>query len=658
MPRMPYDETSQRVRAMVQNGVPRQEVESWLGAQGWPLQEFRAVGRAAVPGWAQAVGQGATLGFSDEITAGAGALYDRVTGASSDMGKAYDQRLEAERAELGRFKEEHPIASTALELGGAVAPALLTGGMAAAPSLGSAMVRGAAMGAGAGAAYGFGTGEGAADRAENALAGIPLGAVAGAAAPVAVNAGRAIYGALRGASPERAAETGVSKIRQALERDEMTPDDLANRYREAAKVRGPGQVTLADVGGENVKGLAEDVMNSPNAARSAARDMLTTRQQKQLDRITGDLRGLGGAPREAADVASEVMKRRSGDARQLYDTAYQFDVAQSPEVAKTVRALMDTPDGQRAWKYAERLAKNRGEEIDFSSVIEGKQVPSMKMLDYWKNGLDQVIDEHTATDMIGRRKTDRVGASVQNIKQRFLEIVDQANPDYKAARNAFAGESSYLNALEDGASLFSERADELALKFSRMTESEQAAYRVGAINAIVDKMAHKRGKAPDFTAVLDSPDIRRKLAILLPEGERDAFMARLGIEEQMSETARRATGNSATARRMAEAENVSDSDVVEDGMRAVVNGVPGLREILFNRYVKPMVDKALAGRRGEIGRRVLSTDERRNMETIMRLIGQPVRPTLTAAPAEGMPAAVGATKLLTDPDRPDQRAPY
>jgi hypothetical protein len=109
-----------------------------------------------------AVMQGLTFGFSDEIGAGIRSLV---------QGTKYKDELERERASLKAYSEEHPIGSTVLEVGGSI---LAPGG-----ALVKGIKSGAAVGAGAGALYGAGTGETGEDRVNRAVSGGLVGSALG-----------------------------------------------------------------------------------------------------------------------------------------------------------------------------------------------------------------------------------------------------------------------------------------------------------------------------------------------------------------------------------------------------------------------------------------------------------------------------------------------
>jgi hypothetical protein len=102
--------------------------------------------------------------------------------------------------------------------------------------------------------------------------------------------------------------------RRALVRDADTPESLAARAADLYAT-GPGVATLADAGGENVKGLLERVAQTPGAGRTIVVPALTERQQGQMGRIVGDLGELtgtqshGNAGRRADDGAIAPLRQ-------------------------------------------------------------------------------------------------------------------------------------------------------------------------------------------------------------------------------------------------------------------------------------------------------------------------------------------------------------
>ena len=81
--------------------------------------------------------QGLSLGFADEVEARAKSII---------TGQPYEQTLDEIRSGIKAYQEARPKEAMAYELGGAIAPMLLTGGGAAAPTLGRLALRGGVEG--------------------------------------------------------------------------------------------------------------------------------------------------------------------------------------------------------------------------------------------------------------------------------------------------------------------------------------------------------------------------------------------------------------------------------------------------------------------------------------------------------------------------------
>ncbi len=184
----------------------------------------------------------------------------------------------------------------------------------------------------------------------------------------------------------------------------------------------------------------------------------------------------------------------------------------------------------------------------------------MVQIDAWKKVADDFI-----TDNLGKNNA-RV---VQKMRNDFLGVVDQANPKYAEARNAWAGPSEYLRAVDEGRNILSTKisGEELGPAIERMTDAQREAYRIGAVSAIISKMGSDPAKLADMTKYLRSPENRAKLAAIMPTPEaRQAWADRLNFEISSSELTGRALGNSATARRLAERQDADGivGDLVMD----------------------------------------------------------------------------------------------
>jgi hypothetical protein len=548
--------------------------------QGWkpvPAQSKGMLGY--IDDAVRSIASGVTFGFADEFAA----KMDEVTG----RGGTYEENVARERA---RDKQIPAAIAIPGEIAGAVgstiAAAPVRVPLAAATGLAElpAMARYAAGGAAGGALFGAGNAE-EDKRLQGAAVGAGIGAGVGAIAPKIASGVASAYGTLRGAVSPQANVT--ADLGRAITRDQTTPGALIQAVEEAQAIR-PGIASLGDVGGENVRGLVERVAQTPGAGRTTVIPALTARQQSQMTRLSDDIQTLTGTRQTATQAIADTMEQRATAAKPLYDEAFTFDAATAPEVVTTWQHLTSTGWGQhivRSPEFRRTLQTEYG-------VKNAAEAPLMVQIDAFKKAADDVISDSMRNGANNRARV------VQGMRDTLLSVTDQANPTYAKARDAWAGPSRYLDAVKEGRNILGTRvsAEELAAGLSRMGEVEQEAFRIGAVSAITAKMGSDTARLGDMTKYLRSPEMRAKIAAIMPTPEARAEWAkRLDFETSSSELTGRALGNSATARRLAERQDADSivMDLVTDAfagsppvslLRQMVTAVPRkVRDTLRSR---------------------------------------------------------------------------
>ncbi|MGI9499791.1 MAG: hypothetical protein ACR2P3_07120, partial [Geminicoccaceae bacterium] len=279
--------------------------------------------------------QGLTLGFSDELIAGAEAAA-RAALFGEDFDTAFEGTVERVRQIDQGFAERNPASSVGLQIAGAAVPALATGGAAAPASLGGAVTRGVGAGVVGGGTFGAGTAEGGAvERLPDALTGAAVGgATGGVAAPLirgAVGAVRGVGQAVSGNAANRQARRVVT---ERLAETGLTPETAAAQVRAGQRAGTPAR--LADVGGEPITALVESVAKQPGRGQALVRGVLDRRQSFQAKRLAAQLRrGTRSNVRDVAAVLEDVTARRGAASKPLYDAAFAADIEQTaPQLAQ------------------------------------------------------------------------------------------------------------------------------------------------------------------------------------------------------------------------------------------------------------------------------------------------------------------------------------
>lgn len=295
-----------------------------------------------------------------------------------------------------------------------------------------------------------------------------------------------------------------------------------------------------------------------------------------LDQTARDAAGAGAnnaGRRSAYRAIEDTMRERAAAARPLYERAYQEPVPWTHDL----EALMGRPAMQTAYRDATNRAANQGRPfygrfIDLADdgSFTVREVPSTGDLDIMKRNLDDQIGAYIRSGENGR------AADIQGIRTQLLNIMDEHSPTYAQARAAWSGPSRYIEAIENGRGIFNKNksAEEFADEIRRMSPAEQEAFRTGAVSSIVSKMGDRRSAVADVTTDLTSANMRAKIDALLPN---DAARARwqevLDQEVAASALSRRATGNSSTARRLAEMDdNDGAVETVASAARSLFTG--------------------------------------------------------------------------------------
>ena len=545
----------------------------------------------------RSVAQGATFETADEVGAVVNPAVNRALGF--DAPETFEEALAQERARDAAIDPRIGIPGRIAGAVGATiaaapvaAPLAIATGIAKLPRTLQFLGLGAAEGAAAGAG---GATEGR--RLEGAGTGAAVGGAVGAAAPAVVRGVANVANRVRGAvSPQ---SNVAADLGRAIARDEDTPEALARRAVQA-DVQRPGVATIADVGGENVRGLVERVAQTPGGGRAKIVPRLTQRQQGQASRIAKDLRTLTGTRRTAVQSIRQTIAER----RELASPIYRQVFAEHDQAIRSteIDRLMSAPMFARAMKKANTTGKNRAIREGFGAfnpafrvtddgrilqqVDKSTGAPIFPNLQYW----DQVKRE---LDQIGS-KTGRKGASqdasdAQGLARLLRNELDTltTNPEtgrssYKLARDTWSGSARYLDAIEEGRDIFNRRvsAEELGNRLKDMSLAERSAFREGAVSSIVARMGNDASKAGDMTKFLRSPEMAAKVSLMMPTREAvQTWLNRLNFEVGASELTGRALGNSATARRLAEREDAQGivGDLVLDALSG--NSVSLLRRV-------------------------------------------------------------------------------
>lgn len=515
--------------------IRRFEAQKTSGAPATP--GVAPVGRPRPQAFSTGLGsqalQGLTLGFSDEA----------IAGLRAAMGQGeYADLVKAEREGLRKYGEQHPVASTVAQLTGSIAPAIATGGLGLVPGLsrtvatrlgpraadllfGSAPTVGRMAGTGAvtGGIEAVGTSE--KPLSELPVEGVKGTVVGGTAAGsvglfgkyIAAPAFRSLKQSLGFGDANKAADLAIAK---ALQKDGLTPEQAATKM--AAVQR--GEMTLADLG-ENTAKLLRTATAAPGEARRMAKTELVGREMERVPRTAEDLRTLMSGSKDFFTDVQDLIKKRSTEADALYDAAWQSAPVFGPKTAPDIERLRNLPSFNQAMKAGMRRMEDKGLDItDPKNTLRG--------LHETKIALDDMIETAMRGGETNQAKT------LISMKERLLKDMEQASPEYRTARQAFAGDSELLTAMNEGRNIYKMPEMDMRKLIDRFKDSpsEYDAFRAGISQAMLERLTAGGPSADPFKTVFPKGVEDKIRRAFRDDDAFEIFKTRLGEEQRMLQT--------------------------------------------------------------------------------------------------------------------------
>ena len=610
--------------------VQPSEINQYLNAEGYSASRFKsaaenyskAKGATSTYGNIEAGIQGLTFGFGDEFEAVIKTLKNK---------RPYEQNLAAVQFAKQEFEAEKPYQAMASEIAGSL-PVAFAAGKTAVQAAGKipevanllsklpSSFKAVAGVSGAGAGAGALTGAGTAQEGERGM-GAQKGAVQGAILAPVVLGGMKAGGATTKAVAEKLgipdlAKTIVeatkdipivknitgktadffgmsgdaiqrkadTKIIQALQRDGFTLPQIKD-VMDQIRQSGYKPETIMEFGGKATKQLGETVASYPGA-RVVAENLAEERKAGAGNRILTDFQKAFQVDADPMEIANNVIKLRQSSSAPLYKIAYEKDALIG---GQSIDKLMQDPAFKRAYDRADRLAQR---EVDEAGNIVGTALPELKesgnvfdlkTIDRIKRGIDAEIN-YSRLPTSGLEKTEV--DSIKNLRSVFMKNVDEQAPDeYKQARQAFAGQSEILDAIENGKNFFDIDARQLKQIYNKLSPSEKDGFSVGAYDAIRTKIQTGADGVDMVRRTFGSTEKRDQIKELIGADAFDTLNKQLTREKAIRSTDIQITGGSPTQRRTEAAKEfegstelvpqMAEKGLVKGGMDYLLRSVTG-----------------------------------------------------------------------------------
>lgn len=245
-------------------------------------------------------------------------------------------------------------------------------------------------------------------------------------------------------------------------------------------------------------------------------------------------------PRPNSAIADHLTARAELDAAQeAYRAARQSPTADAGRARDRVMAARESL----------RQAQRALEAAPDPGVAANVPAYTTQTLDYVKRGMDDVLEDQR-NPITGRLVLDEAGRAQNQVRSQLLSEVDRLNPDFAAARAAYAGPMEARDALSRGADAYRLQPDELAMQVGAQSPDQLGQMQLGYRGAMVDHAGQIRDNGNPWEATLGSPAARQRLETLYPEEPGVGnLMRQREIEAQLAQTTNGVLGNSRTAQR-------------------------------------------------------------------------------------------------------------
>ena len=460
---------------------------------------------------------------------------------------------------------QSPKAATAGMLTGAVGQALALAPEAAVGLAGRA-AQGAAMGGGLGYASEAIDSKDAQKAAQAGLfgtvaggLGVPLVEGASAAARAV---GAPVANTLRGiVNPDAEA---ARRVGAGLAADFAVGGNSLTTNQAAAAGRNGQELVVADFGGDVTRALARSAANTSPEARTALGDVIDRRFSTQGDR-TGDFIKSFGSGQSAVTTSDQIAAAARAANKPAYAKAYNdpnaqaiwnqdlADLMQAPAVQDAIRSTMKT-GANKAAAQGFKAPKNpfvedANGDITLRTNSDGSTaIPSIQFWDYVQRNLNDDIGK------LQRAGQNNAASDVIALRSQLNNVLDNTVPAFKEARAGAAKFFGAEDALQAGREFVTSTMDnaEAAKALGKMSKPERDLFAEGFVSDLVNKVRNIGDRQTVINKIYNTPNAKQRVNMALGSEKAKELEAFLHVETVADRLRNAVSGNSTTARQLAE----------------------------------------------------------------------------------------------------------
>jgi hypothetical protein len=491
------------VSDMQQKGIAPEKAMAFLRDKG--LLEDKP--SASIGDYATKALTGYTAGLGGPLLAGIGATLEKAKGSPETFGELFGKYGQAIEDRQEEFAKNNPKSAFATELAGMVASApAKVAGKGIAKLAGSvadrvvpkfskgAFVRGA--GRGIAEALPFTTGYGISSILSGNKEGTDI--AGGSALDLALSAG---LGGLGGKFLKGLSNKEYNAVKEAFGEGNI---------KKALETSTP----LLDTSGEKGILLAEMAKKDPEAAQIIKQYgwKRLAQQKPEINAFIDKQFGKKGSDQLLDELKSETKK----GADILYEKAKHvldkdgnvvLDAKGNP-VGRLIPEFeaLKGKDSDEIMRYINEAYADR----EIGRGLKGLPQNDMRVLDAAKKAMDKRIAK------LERQGATQSVAVIEELKNNFIKKIDEANPDYKVARNFFERGKKAEEALALGRSFDAKNRKNIFYKYNQLTPEQKKFYRLGVGDKLVENTNAKTTGGNVYQKVFDEETLNRLKEIDFP----------------------------------------------------------------------------------------------------------------------------------------------
>lgn len=351
---------------------------------------------------------------------------------------------------------------------------------------------------------------------------------------------------------EQQFERVFGETSKALSQAEKGVSDAQNRITQAAARQSTGGNVYADSGANRSRTFAQDQLRDAEATRIGA-----------------------------SKVRDEALSRLR--AAQADGTANAPGAVWSPRLQQ----FLENPRVQQGLRRGQRierdtaLAENRPMNLAEYAVVGTKPngdwvvgaVPTMRLLAVAKEGLDALLESDTLKNPLTGR-LNKEGVAVDKVRREFVSELDQLNPAYKPARDAWSGHTSSISALQFGRDMLNKGrghyAEDVVQRISEMTPNEKEFAKVGLAATYRERLRNVADAGDESKALANTAGTRMRIQPLFPSEEAASrFLNFVDNERAMFDTGQRMTRGSTASDLAADRMPMREAAMFLEGGQAI-----------------------------------------------------------------------------------------